>query len=142
MSETCRTLSLNGLAVLTKTWVVIIRNVLRDVARTLQGYNEREHLFVKAAAHVFLDTPSYNAHSSGCDVLWAGLPLITIAGDKMASRVAASLVSTMGCGDTIARTEEEYAEMLTALGSKPSALAQSREYDTATTHSSPSLVPS
>lgn len=56
-----------------------------------QGYNEKEHLFVKAAADIFLDTPSYNAHSSGCDVLWAGLPILTIAGDKMASRVAASV---------------------------------------------------
>ena len=38
----------------------------------VQGYNERQHLYVKAAADVFLDTPSYNAHSSGCDVLWSG----------------------------------------------------------------------
>ena len=42
-----------------------------------QGYNEAQHLYVKAAADIFFDTPSYNAHSSGCDVLWSGTPLLT-----------------------------------------------------------------
>ena len=63
----------------------------------VQGYNEKQHLYVKAAADVFLDTPSYNAHSSGCDVLWSGTPLLTVPGEKMGSRVAASLTGVLLC---------------------------------------------
>lgn len=40
-------------------------------------------------ADLFLDTLSYNAHSTGCNSLWAGVPLLTYSGEKMASRVAA-----------------------------------------------------
>ena len=31
----------------------------------------------------------YNAHSTGANSLWAGVPLLTLAGEKMAARVAA-----------------------------------------------------
>jgi hypothetical protein len=47
-------------------------------------------------ADVFLDTPLVNAHTTGCDVLWAGCPLITLPGTTMASRVAASLATATG----------------------------------------------
>ena len=39
-----------------------------------------EHLRVKRAASLLLDTLEYNAHVSGLDALWAGLPLVTLAG--------------------------------------------------------------
>ena len=47
-----------------------------------RGYSEEEHLVIKGAADVFLDTPSYNAHSTGTDALWAVLqfkPLLSAA---------------------------------------------------------------
>jgi hypothetical protein len=47
-----------------------------------RGYSEEEHLVIKGAADVFLDTPSYNAHSTGTDALWAVLhfkPLLAAA---------------------------------------------------------------
>ena len=31
------------------------------------------HLSVKSASDLFLDTPLYNAHGSGTDILWAGM---------------------------------------------------------------------
>jgi predicted O-linked N-acetylglucosamine transferase (SPINDLY family) len=39
-----------------------------------------EHLRVKRAASMLLDTLEYNAHVSGLDALWAGLPLVSLAG--------------------------------------------------------------
>lgn len=41
-----------------------------------------EHLRVKRAASMLLDTLEYNAHVSGLDALWAGLPLISMAGAR------------------------------------------------------------
>lgn len=92
----------------------------------VQGYNEAQHLYVKAAADVFLDTPSYNAHSSGCDVLWSGTPLLTVPGEKMGSRVAASLTAAIKCPNTIARNEDDYAEIAVAFGKKAAALKRAK----------------
>lgn len=50
-------------------------------------------------ADVFLDTPLCNAHTTGCDVLWGGCPMITLPLQRMASRVAASLCAATGLGD-------------------------------------------
>ena len=51
-----------------------------------------EHIRRGVLADLFLDTPGCNAHTTGCDALWSGLPLLTLVGEKMASRVAASLL--------------------------------------------------
>jgi len=37
-----------------------------------------EHLSRLALADVFLDTPAYNAHTVGCDALYAGVPMISL----------------------------------------------------------------
>src|SRR5262249_28844803 len=39
------------------------------------------HLARHRAADLFLDTLPYNAHSTTCDALWAGLPVVTCMGD-------------------------------------------------------------
>jgi hypothetical protein len=32
---------------------------------------------------LFLDTPSYNAHVTGTDALWVGIPLLTLPAEKV-----------------------------------------------------------
>jgi len=49
------------------------------------------HIRRSGLADVFLDTPLCNAHTTGCDVLWGGCPMVTLPMERMASRVAASL---------------------------------------------------
>jgi protein O-GlcNAc transferase len=39
-------------------------------------------------ANLSLDNPVFNSHTSGVDILWAGVPLLTLAGETMSSRVA------------------------------------------------------
>ncbi len=50
------------------------------------------HLQRLTAADLFLDTPIYNAHTTGSDALWAGVPLLTLRGQTFAARVGESLV--------------------------------------------------
>lgn len=45
--------------------------------------------------------PVCNGHTTACDVLWAGVPLITMPLQSMASRVAASVCTNLGCPDMI-----------------------------------------
>ena len=45
---------------------------------------------------LFLDTPNYNAHVTGNDALWVGIPVLTLPVAKMGSRIAAGMVTTLG----------------------------------------------
>jgi hypothetical protein len=56
------------------------------------------HIRRSGLADVFLDTPLCNAHTTGCDVLWGGCPMVTLPMERMGSRVAASLAYASGLG--------------------------------------------
>lgn len=74
-----------------------------------------EHLRRGYLADLFLDTPACNAHTTGCDILWGGTPVITLPGKKMASRVAASLLNAAGLNELVVKSPEEYEELAVAL---------------------------
>mmetsp|Transcript_6776 Transcript_6776/g.16666 ORF Transcript_6776/g.16666 Transcript_6776/m.16666 type:complete len:199 (-) Transcript_6776:24-620(-) len=86
-------------------------------------FDQSIEFLVKSKAHLFLDTPIFNAHTTSTDVLWAGVPILTLAGDTFAQRVAASMLKQADLEFMIARTIEEYEEMAVALGSRPAKLA-------------------
>ncbi|KAF3624930.1 putative UDP-N-acetylglucosamine--peptide N-acetylglucosaminyltransferase SEC [Capsicum annuum] len=59
---------------------------------------------------------AHNAHTTGTDVLWAGLPMVTLPLEKMATRVAGSLCLATGLGDDmIVSSMKEYEEKAVSL---------------------------
>lgn len=54
------------------------------------------------------------------------MPLVTLPGEKMASRVAASLLNTVGLPQLVARSFPEYEEIAVRLATHPSMLADIR----------------
>ena len=52
-------------------------------------YAEEQHFLVKSLSNVQLDTLSYNGHTSLADVLWAGVPSVTLPMEKQSARVGA-----------------------------------------------------
>ncbi|WCJ43712.1 UDP-N-acetylglucosamine--peptide N-acetylglucosaminyltransferase 110 kDa subunit [Euphorbia peplus] len=77
---------------------------------------KQEHIRRSALADLFLDTPLCNAHTTGTDILWAGLPMITLPLEKMATRVAGSLSLATGLGDEmIVNSMREYEEKAVSL---------------------------
>lgn len=76
-----------------------------------------EHLKRGYLADLFLDTPECNAHTTGCDILWGGTPMITMAKDRMACRVASSLLQAANLSELITQTLDEYEELAVALAS-------------------------
>jgi len=70
-----------------------------------------EHLGRHQLADIYLDTLPYNAHSTTCDALWAGVPVITCAGGGFASRVAASALTAVGLPELIGDSLEEYGHL-------------------------------
>ncbi len=63
-----------------------------------------EYLGLYARADLFLDSWPYNAHTTGSDALWAGCPVLTLAGETFASRVGASLSLAVGLPELVADT--------------------------------------
>jgi len=82
-----------------------------------------EHLARHRLADLFLDTFVYNAHTTAGDALWAGLPLLTLAGEGFAARVAASTLHAVGLPELIAETPEAYEATALALATEPDRLA-------------------
>lgn len=67
-------------------------------------------------ADLFLDTPAYNAHTTGADALWAGLPILTVAGERMHQRAASSLLHAARCEhNLVASSLREYEDKAIAL---------------------------
>ncbi|KAG6529291.1 hypothetical protein ZIOFF_011488 [Zingiber officinale] len=81
---------------------------------------KNEHIRRSALADLFLDTPLCNGHTTGTDVLWAGLPMVTLPLDKMATRVAGSLCLATGVGEEmIVYSLKEYEERAVGLAENP-----------------------
>ena len=87
-----------------------------------------QHLARHRAADLFLDTAPCNAHTTASDALWAGLPLLTLAGGAFASRVAASLLTALGLPELITYSYQEYEERAVALATTPSLLAATTQH--------------
>lgn len=85
-----------------------------------------EHLARIRLADLFLDTTPYNAHATALDALWAGVPLLTCPGRTFASRVAGSMLHTLGLDQLIAPHSHGYEELAVELAANPSLLASLR----------------
>ncbi|KAL4437522.1 hypothetical protein ABPG77_003503 [Micractinium sp. CCAP 211/92] len=87
------------------------RVIFTDVA------NKPMHIRRSGVADLFLDTPLCNAHTTGCDVLWGGCPMVTLPLERFASRVAASLCSATGLGEEmVVHSQQEYEDRAVELG--------------------------
>ena len=57
---------------------------------------------------LFLDTYPYNAHTTASIAVRMGIPIITMSGKSFASRVAGSILSTVGLNELITKNSKEY----------------------------------
>ena len=85
-----------------------------------------EHLARQSLADLFLDTLPCNAHTTCSDALWAGVPVVTVAGATFAGRVAASLLNAIGLSELVSDSLEAYERRVLKLARTPSALATIR----------------
>jgi len=86
-----------------------------------------EHLGRQSLADLYLDTQPYNAHSTACDALWAGVPVLTCAGRSLAARVAASALTAVGLPELITHTLGEYEAKALELLREPQKLQELRD---------------
>ena len=83
----------------------------------------KEHLARQKLADLFLDTFTFNAHTTASDALWVGLPVLTKAGKGFAARVASSLLTALEIPELITTSENEYEAQALSLATNPEKLA-------------------
>lgn len=84
------------------------------------------HLARHRLADLFLDTLPCNAHVTGSDALWIGVPIVTCAGDSFAARVGASLLHAIGLPELVTPSLKEYEALAFKLATTPRLLADVR----------------
>jgi protein O-GlcNAc transferase len=85
-----------------------------------------DHLARVQLADLFLDTLPFNAGTTASDALWAGVPVLTCCGEAFASRMAASLLTTMGLPELIAGNADDYSALALKLATTPALLKELR----------------
>ena len=81
-----------------------------------------QHLGRLSLADLVLDTMPYNAHTTASDALWCGVPVLTVAGQSFAARVAASLNTAIGLPELIAKNLSAYEDGAVAIAKDPKKL--------------------
>jgi predicted O-linked N-acetylglucosamine transferase (SPINDLY family) len=104
--------------------------VLRGVAAERLVFAPRvglaEHLARHAHADLSLDTAPYNAGTTANDALFMGVPVVSWAGETMASRVAGSQLHAIGLSELVTTTPEQYKALALALAQDPQRLQSYR----------------
>lgn len=86
-----------------------------------------DHLARARLADLALDPFPYNSHSTGMDMLWAGVPLLALLGESFAGRVGASMLKAAELGELIADGPIRYREIALSLYRDRAALAAIKE---------------
>lgn len=86
----------------------------------------REHLASIAALDLQLDTYPYHGTTTTCESLWMGVPVVSLAGDRHASRVGASLLQSVGASELVAHDPDSYVAVAVGLSKDPSRLSALR----------------
>jgi predicted O-linked N-acetylglucosamine transferase (SPINDLY family) len=83
-----------------------------------------DHLSRLRLGDLFLDTFPCAAHTTASDALRAGLPILTRTGRSFASRVAASLLTSIGLPELVVTSLPEYEELAVRIGRDSAYAAQ------------------
>jgi len=92
-----------------------------DRGRVLLEGPEDHFEFLKAYDRVdaALDTFPYNGGTTTTEAIWQGVPVVTFAGGRWASRTSASILRAGGLGEFVAKDLEGYVSLASRLANSP-----------------------
>ena len=74
-----------------------------------------QHLRVYDQIDIALDAYPWNGHTTACEALWMGVPVVALRGLHHAGRMVASLLSCLGLTELLAETPEDYVHLAVRL---------------------------
>ncbi len=89
-------------------------------------FPEKDYVPFRALADLMLDNFAYNAHTTGADTFWAGVPAVVSEHRHLAGRATSSFASALGEAGMVARTLRAYEDTVAELGARRSRLWQLR----------------
>ncbi len=89
--------------------------------------DHRDHLLAYQQCDLFLNPFPHSSGVVSCEVLWMGVPMITLRGKQPAGRTGASVLTAMGRTGWIAETPAEYVEKAVDLAESIKLLADVRK---------------
>jgi protein O-GlcNAc transferase len=75
----------------------------------------REHLALYRCVHVAIDAVPYNGTTTTCEALWMGVPVVSLCGERHASRVGASLLNAIGKPEWVAQNAAQFVQIAAEL---------------------------
>jgi len=85
-----------------------------------------EFLEAHSRVDIALDSFPYNGTTTTCQTLWMGVPVVTLAGRNLVSRVGVTMLTSVGLEECVAENEEDYFRKVIALASHPARLQELR----------------
>jgi protein O-GlcNAc transferase len=86
----------------------------------------QEYMRLLGSADIGLDSFPFNGHTTTCDSIWMGLPVVMLEGDTYASRFGGSVLANLGLEHLMTRGIETYIDVAVNLASDLDALAHLR----------------
>lgn len=83
--------------------------------RTANGKPRADYLAQYNGVDVLLDTFPYPGGTTTAEAIWMGVPTITLATPGMLGRQGQAMLETVGLGDWVAHSEDDYVGMAVAL---------------------------
>ena len=102
------------------------RGVTSDRISLIGYQNGPDYMATYGQIDIALDTSPFAGGTTSFDALWMGVPLVTLAGERSSSRGGASILTSLGRPDWIARSPQEYIAIAQRLAADPQALATIR----------------
>ena len=102
------------------------RGVAADRVELAARRPRGEYLRLMNQVDVALDPFPFNGHTTTCDALWQGLPVVCLAGNTYPQRFGSSALVTLGLTDLVANSIDEYVQVATALAADLDRLAKLR----------------
>ena len=85
-----------------------------------------EHLRSYERVDIVLDTSPFNGLTTTCQALWMGVPVVTLAGGRQASRMGRSVLTNLGLDRLVAATPAAYVEAAATLAADRAGLVALR----------------
>ncbi len=83
-----------------------------------------EHIKQYHRVDIALDTFPFNGHTTTCEALWMGVPVISLTGETFASRLGLCMLKAVGLEFFAAQTKDEYIKKAVSLAQNISSLTK------------------
>ncbi len=93
------------------------RGIERERIHPLGKCAYEQHMARAAVTDLALDTFPCNGHTTTSDMLWAGVPIVTMRGQTFAGRVSESLLNAVGLADLVAPDRQGFVALAASIAS-------------------------